>query len=732
MKPTFNRSALSVALCACAVIPAYSAENDSIATTVITAKAQNYEYQEAIKASKSNKTIAETPFSVSVITQDFIEDTGVTSLQDSLTYTAGVFAGQFGLDSRADLVQIRGSSSNNYVDGLRTDFGFYNRARTEPYTLDHIEALKGPASALYGQGAMGGIINSESKAPQEDAVSEVWLQGGNNNRKQIAIDTQTDIAGREDLQFRFVGLGRDSDTMVKNVVDDRVVINPSLRWQINDTTDLTVIGLSQRDKGGTSLQFLPQNLTIGKPTSERLPTDTFLAHPDFDKYDTETDSLTFKLNHEFDENWKASSNFRYLKGSSEYNTQYAISETGLAKGLAAQLNAPVALIQPRLDAMLPGDNLLMLSSAEKRKLSSFGWDTQIKGDFVTGKVSHDFVAGLDLSKNTLDLSSWSDRNEIFGLINSASQGNAAALQALQAKQVDPYNPNPNLPTGVNLTKQPSSTLKQQGIYLQDSMSIGSTELSTALRWSKYDNSKSDGTKSISGDKASGRIGALYKFENGFSPYISYATAFTPIAGTDANNKLYKPLENKQVEVGFKYQPAGENYSFNTAFFKSVENNRQTQDATNPLLGKKIQLDEVTIKGAELEFQGNWGRLSTVANYTYTDSEVTKDSTNNYQGNALFGTPKHQASAFAKYAIDKNLSVGAGVRYIGSSDNGLGTVTTPSVKLLDAVASYQIEDWKLSMNVRNLQDKEYVASCSGESYCYYGERRTVLLNARYQF
>ena len=103
----------------------------------------------------------ETPQSITVITRDRMELQGAQSVQ-AVGYTAGVTAAAFGVDNRGDSVKIRGADSTQYLDGLLNSVGFYNNTRPDPYALERIEVLKGPSGMLYGQGAVGGILNQSA------------------------------------------------------------------------------------------------------------------------------------------------------------------------------------------------------------------------------------------------------------------------------------------------------------------------------------------------------------------------------------------------------------------------------------------------------------------------------------------------------------------------------------------------------------------------------------------
>jgi iron complex outermembrane receptor protein len=77
-----------------------------------------------------------------------------TNLQDALGYAAGVRSDAYGLDSRTDSVRVCGSYPDVYLDGLRQAHGYYtSTTRTEPYTLERLEVLRGPSGSTAVWGA---------------------------------------------------------------------------------------------------------------------------------------------------------------------------------------------------------------------------------------------------------------------------------------------------------------------------------------------------------------------------------------------------------------------------------------------------------------------------------------------------------------------------------------------------------------------------------------------------
>jgi iron complex outermembrane receptor protein len=124
-----------------------------------------------------------------------------------------------------------------------------------------------------------------------------------------------------------------------------------------------------------------------------------------------------------------------------------------------------------------------------------------------------------------------------------------------------------------------------------------------------------------------------------------------------------------------------------------------------------------------------------AAYTYTDARISR-STGADLGKRVGSIPKHNASlwltrGFAIGGMD-GFTAGGGVRYIGTSWDGTDKLQTPSATLIDALLAYETGPWRVALNAVNLADKVQITTCLSRGDCFYGQRRTVMLTARYLF
>src|SRR5690606_38221888 len=200
--------------------------------------------------------------------------------------------------------RVRGTEPAAYLDGLRQAFDYYtSTTRTEPYTLERLEVLRGPAAMLYGQGSTGGVINMVSKRPLDAFQGEVGVQLGSHDRKQIQADLTGPLTEDGRLLYRIVALKREADTQVHHVPDHRLVIAPSLTWKPSAATQLTLQALYQDDDSGSTAQFMPwRGMRLPNPNG-RIPTYRFIGEPDHDRYDSTRRTFGWQFEHRFNDDW---------------------------------------------------------------------------------------------------------------------------------------------------------------------------------------------------------------------------------------------------------------------------------------------------------------------------------------------------------------------------------------------------------------------------------------------
>lgn len=653
---------------------------------------EGYVAKRSVSATKTDTPIIETPQSISVITADRIRDQGSLTLQDSLRYVSGMRGEAYGFDSRGDSSLVRGVTPTTFLDGLQQSVGYYNNTRTDPFTLERIEVIKGPSSMLYGQSSVGGLLNLVSKRPQAEQRSELQLQYGSFDRKQIAFDSTGPLDEDGTLLYRVVAIQRDSQAQVDHVKDNRLVFMPSLSWRPNEQFEWTLMANLQKDDSGTTSAFLPHRGTVLSAPYGEIGSDRFVSEPGFDEYDSEQKALTSLMSWRLDDTWTLRQNLRWQKSKVSYQTMY---------GWPPVLGADDRTVS-------------RVYSISKPEVTIWTADHQAEARFDTGALQHTTLLGVDYRHSVTDTRS------------------AGGL----ATPLDYYDPvyGGFDPSGITLTDEPQQRVAQQGLYAQDQIRYRNWLLTLGLRKDWADTRVEEGARQKD-DAVTGRVGLTYLFENGLAPYISYSESFSPIIGLNrVTQKSYDPLEGEQWELGVKYQPVGSNTLLTAAVFDLREKNRQMPDPANPL--NTIQAGEARVKGLELEglveVTPAW---DLIGSYTYLDSEVAKGPPAQ-QGKRIASVPEHMASLWSQHRFSiagiPGFSAGAGVRYVGASWDGTDSLKTPATTLFDAMLGYAYQDWSFTLNATNLEDETYYTTCLSRGDCFIGNRRTVVATASYSF
>lgn len=649
---------------------------------------------------KSNTPILETARSISVETREQFQAKGALTLDDALSYTAGVSGGTYGFATRGDFATVRGLDVPEYRDNIQVLFGFYNNTRSDIYMLEQVEVLKGPASVLYGRGSPGGIVNVVSKVARPEAARELVLEYGSFDRFQVSADLNGPLFGENSgLSGRVVALYRDSDTQVDYVNDDAMIIAASLTWRPGPDTRFTILGEFQENDGDVAQQFLPLTGTYYESaTGEKTDSATYLGHPDFNKYDTDSVSLTLMGSHRLNEILSFEGTARYKNGQSDNNQRWV---TFAGAGI------------PRIDASGNGPGTWYAGDASSQQLSA---DVRMRAEFDTGVVRHELLAGA----NAQDVQTDSDTGYYFGDMINVFNPVYGALppEVVNLKPVD----------------TPPSTTEDLGVYISDQASIGNLFVNGGVRFDTVEND--NGSVTQEDDATSFSVGAIYKFDMGLSPYVSYAESFSPVIGVDGvTGDTLKPQEGRQYEVGVKYQPPGTR-TYITASYFDIEQSNLSNPAALPSAPSQ-QEGVAAITGFELEALTTFGDIYLEGNFSVLDTEDPN-------GVPLASVPETQASAWTMYRPSagrlKGFKAGFGVRYAGENEsNGVNPVTGARVRIVndgytvaDAMIGYETTDWDLTLNVRNLTDEDYYATCLARGDCFTGEERTVVARLARRF
>ncbi|CAI1160971.1 MAG: ferrichrome porin FhuA [Serratia grimesii] len=698
-------------------MPAFSADTKSTAkedtiTVVGSGQSQQesawgpvgtYVAKRSATGTKTDTPLIKTPQSVSVVTREQMDMMQPTSVKEALGFTPGVMVGSRGSSNVYDAVYIRGFGSvnqNEYLDGLKLQGDYFNEASIDPYFLERAEVLRGPSSVLYGKSSPGGIVSLVSKRPTTEPLREVQFKMGTDSLFQTGFDFSDTLDDNGEYAFRLTGLAKDSNDQQDMAKVKRYAVAPSFSWQPDAHTNLTVYSYLQNDPNLGYYGWLPMQGTVQTAPYGKLPTN-FNEGEKSNFYSRQTRMVGYSFYHDFNDTWTVRQNLRYMQLHTNQNNIYG-------NGVAA-------------DNVTLNRNYIV----SNERLNNFSVDTQAQAKFATGEVDHTLLSGVDFMSMSNDIEGGWGVASTLNLANPQF-GNDAKGTLNRTSKVDGQ--------------------KQVGIYMQEQAEWNNWILTAGTR---YDWAKStvedrvvDSYSKQNDHQSTNRIGLNYLFDNGISPYVSYAQSFEPNVGAGYDRKAFVPSKGEQYEAGLKYMPKDKPVSATVAIYQLTKSNNLVTDVEHANEGwYQQQTGEIRSRGLELEGKAALNaNINLLASYTYTDAEYTEDTTN--KGNTPAIIPKHMASLWGDYTFHETalsgLTFGAGVRYTGTTyGDEANTFKVPAYTVWNTVLKYDLARFNLpgssiALNVNNLFDKQYVSSCFATYGCFWGAERQVVATATFRF
>ncbi len=661
---------------------------------------------------KLTQPLRDTPQSIAVVTQQLMEDEGVTTLRDALRNVPGISlaAGEFG--AQGDNLTIRGFSARNdiYIDGMR-DFGGYYR---DPFYLQNIEVLEGPSSILFGRGSTGGVVNQTSKTPTLAPLMAGSLSFGTDDTKRVTADINMPLPEwGEGVAARINVMGNDSGVAGRRYAENsRFGFAPSLAFGLGTPTRITLNFLHQTeydipDYGLPWLYQAPAGTSQAMARVAPVSENNFYGFKHGDYLRTNVDVGTAKIEHDFDDDLTIRDQARY----SHYIRSFRITEPQIyAPATSAR---PAANIQGLISPSTPLSSIFV----SRNELYGTGLETlldnqtDITARFTTGAFNHTLVAGLEFTRETSD----PNRDTTIAPFSTTSL----------------VNPNPDQTYNANsyFSTRTKTTAYSQAFYVVDTVDIAPQwQLMGGGRFDRFDASYDSNTYSTTGkqtaalalshldEKPSWRAAIVYKPAPNGSIYFDAGTSFNPSAESlslsTANSSL-EPVENTTFEVGTKWDVLDERLSLSAAIYQTEQTNlRET------IPGSTLQqlVGDGIAKGMTAEAVGHiTDAWQIIAGYAYTFSEIEKSPISDL-GHRLANVPMHTANLFTSYTFPWKLQIGGGVnyvssRYASSTARTVGGVNffseAPGYFTANLMAKYAVTDnVSAQVNISNLTDKYY--------------------------
>ncbi|SFQ52534.1 iron complex outermembrane recepter protein [Roseivivax halotolerans] len=652
---------------------------------------------------KTATEITAVPQSVSVVGREAFGRENPSKVDQVLRDVSGVQSQLYGYDSDTNWFYLRGFNSSDtgaFMDGLSLFSYGFGTFYIDPFLLDRVEVLKGPSSMLYGASSPGGVVNYVSKLPDGDEGRSLTFGADSEGRAWL----QGEVAGLAgpDLSYRFGGKlqRQDGHGMFEPGLEG--VIYGGGTKAFADGSKLTLhLSYTDMDEDHVGGQFLPYFGTEKKGPFGHFDEYYNGGDPDEDAYDREQLIATGIYRRDV-AGWQMTDTFRL--GYADLEELY-VYPNGFTSGQVPSATADVNRF------VFAHDSYATIAQNDLR------FTRQIE----TGGATHDLLVGLDMRRYRLD------EEQAFAL-GTPLDPDDPSYDADQPEVGAPYI------DGVRVQDQ-------VGLYAQDQIRWGSGWIGTVnARYDKVWSSFEDelGPDLDREDEAFTWRLALAREFGTVTPYATVGTYFNPQA-LSADSRDAEPEEGRQIEVGVKWQPNPSSLVTFSAFDITREN--VSQSLVNGGTFDSRTLGEVRSRGIELE--ADWQATEAVrlsAAYTNLDVEIVDfEADPSIEGK----TPQSVIEEFGSVQLAytplsfPDLELRAGARYRGDSwaDNA-NTLDVDGAWLFDAGATWDFaEDWTADLNVTNIGDERYTASCQtsfGTSSCWQGEGRVVSLGVTRSF
>lgn len=660
---------------------------------------------------RGNVPLVETPQAVDRINADTLNNAGITRFIDALDFSPSVVR-QNNSGGMFDSFAIRGFSGdeNNPTGYLINGFNVrgYSGNRST-VNIETIEVMKGPGSALYGQGEPGGTINVITKKPRFDEQGYIQGTVGNYDKKQLEFDYTNAINNVS--AYRINGSYEDSDTYRDHVFFKNLNLSPSLIWNISDVTSLSyeMEILDQEKPLDRGVYILDDNFDAANP-------EDFYGDIRDGAHEVKALGHQLLLNHSLNQDWHLLAGFAYRDSSFEGLS----SDTELSDGRQLLYTDPNILSRQRRQR-----------DYQARDLSG---RFEISGDVELAGFVNNVLIGLDYYNYHLDTeykrwrTDWGSGDTTYS--------------------IDPNNPDYTIerpemsPTTFTFEKQ-----EGLGFYAQDLIEL--TEKSKLLLGFRVDKFEQDILNKLTGltqnqeqTQVSPRAGFVYEVTENVNLYTSYAEGFRPNPGLDSDRNAFDPEETTSFEIGAKWQNLAGRFSGSIALFDAEKANMLTAE---PNTGFSATLGEVESQGIEFQLTTDLTRNTSIdLGYTYTDAKTANEVINSDwgvtipAGSRLINIAEHSGYVSLNHytqLMTKNAFFGATVRYVGDR---LGETTDPdyilpSYTLVNLSASIELsQQLSVKLDVNNLFDEEYFESSYHKLWTMPGSPVNYGVSVKYQF
>lgn len=673
---------------------------------------QSYTTGKTKTATPLSLSLRDTPQSVSVVTQQRIEDQGLQTILDVVNNATGVSVNRY--ETNRAQFNARGFEINSLqVDGVPTIW-------EQPWSsgevfsslamYDRVEVVRGATGLMTGAGDPSAAINLVHKrANSKELTGAVELNRGSWRQYGGVADVATPLNSAGTVRGRVVAEYADGDNWVNLLSNKRDSLYGTVDVDLGPSTVLW-FGVSHQENETDSPMWggLPVWYSDGSRTHWARSKTTSAK---WSRWDSTYDNYFANLEHRFDNDWK-------LKAS------YSRGERSADSYLLYLYGAPAK----------SGAGMGSFPGSYKTKTVQDDVSLQASGPFKLLGRSHELA---------------------FGYAHSAQDFGADSRAALSGyggvADFNSYDGSFPEPAWGPLSFYEASQTTQQGLYSVARFNLADPlKLIVGARVSDYEKKGLDAANNasrITANEVTPYAGLIYDIDDNVSAYVSYTDIFLPQSERTISKQYLAPIVGKSYETGVKGEFLDGRLNASVAIFRILQDNLATPDTNcapcvvpGGLPGELpyVAGEGATSKGFELEVSGELAQgWNATAGYTQFKAKDAAGA----DFNSIY--PRKLLRTFTSYRLPgalNKLTVGGGVNWQGriytSAANPSGVserIEQKAYSLVNLMARYDIsKQVSAQLNVSNLLDEKYFDIFDAYGALTYGAPRSVTASVKYKF
>ena len=718
--------------------------SDALPTVdVMGRREQSYKNSVSFVGTKTATALKDVPQSINYVTKELILDQGAITVNDVVRNMSGVNPYSFYNDFSIRGFRATGNrNSGNLVNGMRTQTSLWRQSSLA--NIERVEVIKGPASALFGNAAPGGVINRVTKKPLDVARQSVTLTAGSFGTTRAYTDLTGPLNDKKTLLYR-LNLGYENTDGLRELQGlTSYIVAPSFTYRASEQTQLNIdmTYVNHQGKLDRGVAVFGDGSLFSRPISA-----TQSAANDYLRENSV--NLSFALSH------------RLAQGLL-FNSTYLFSSYDEDLLEHSQDNAFVKKADGKDNPSL----VLMRVTQRQRHFRNNNFNNYLTWDVTTGAMKHKLLVGYD-HFNT-QLAPGSSYIEAGGYLLR----NGGTAKTFNVKKSSDYlldenkNPRTNVPAfdlnssagnryqDISKYIYESKDVKPSdqytnGVYLQEQLTWHKLQvlLGARMEWFTDVTQNKNGSESKTHQHAfTPRVGLVYSVVPSTNVYATWIRGFEPqsvaVQSNPGSGGPFDPVESELWEIGAKGEYLNKRLSVTTALFSLRQKNTLYNAGVSGQPDLMVPIGEELSRGVEFDVSGRilpyW---SIMANYAFNVAEISKAPEGTKDLNLQRpGTPRHSANLWTKFIVPtgmlRNLGIGVGLNGVSERKGQVGrrenVVAYPGYALLNLALYYKVQEVQIQVNLNNALNKQYYISGYDRLRSFPGAPRNINLTINYRF